>query len=73
MSSGTGEGLSEMICTHGIILGTERYEACLAFYRDVLELPVWFEKERLCCLRFGNGYLKRECSRFRHNGNQTVM
>ena len=44
----------------GIILGTERYEACLAFYRDTLGLPVWYEKEGLCCLRFGDGYLMIE-------------
>lgn len=46
--------------TVGIILGTERFDACLAFYRDVLGLPVWFEKERLVCLRFGDGYLMIE-------------
>lgn len=44
----------------GIILGTERYDECLKFYRDVLCLPVWFEKQGLCCLRFGNGYLMIE-------------
>ena len=49
-----------MIRTHGIILGTERFDACLAFYRDVLELPVWFEKKGLCCLHFGDGYLMIE-------------
>ena len=36
------KNLAGMIRTHGIILGTERYDACLRFYRDVLELPVWF-------------------------------
>ena len=49
-----------MIRTHGIILFTERYDACVSFYRDILELPVWFEKEDLCCLRFGAGYLMIE-------------
>ena len=44
----------------GIILGTERYDECLAFYRDKLGLPVWFEKNGLCCLRFGDGYLMIE-------------
>lgn len=44
----------------GIILGTERYEECLEFYRDILGLPVWFEKKGLCCLRFGTGYLMIE-------------
>jgi lactoylglutathione lyase len=46
--------------TFGIILGTERYEACLAFYRDTLGLPVWYEKPGLVCLRFGDGYLMIE-------------
>ncbi len=48
------------IQTHGIILGTERFDACVKFYRDVLGLPVWFEKEHLLCLRFGDGYLMIE-------------
>lgn len=52
--------LRDMIRVPGIILGTERFEACLSFYRDTLELPVWFEKEGLCCLRFGDGYLMIE-------------
>ena len=49
-----------MIETHGIILGTERFDECVKFYRDVLELPVWYEKPGLVCLRFGNGYLMIE-------------
>ncbi len=48
------------IRTHGIILGTERYEECRAFYRDIIGLPVWFDKGYLCCLRFGDGYLMIE-------------
>jgi len=52
-------GIGE-IRTHGIILGTERFEACVAFYRDIIGLPVWFEKDHLVCLRFGNGYLMVE-------------
>jgi lactoylglutathione lyase len=50
--------------TYGIILGTERFEACVAFYRDVLGLPVWFEKSQLVCLRFGDGYLMIETGGF---------
>ncbi|MCT7377039.1 VOC family protein [Chelativorans salis] len=46
--------------TFGIILGTERFEECVHFYRDTLGLPVWFEKERLVCLRYGDGYLMVE-------------
>ena len=48
------------IRTHGIILGTERFEDCVAFYRDILGLPVWYEKHQLVCLRFGDGYLMIE-------------
>ncbi len=46
--------------THGIILGTERFAECVRFYRDILELPVWFEKDQLVCLHFGDGYLMIE-------------
>lgn len=46
--------------THGIILGTERFEECVVFYRDVLGLPVWYVKDQLVCLRFGDGYLMIE-------------
>ena len=37
-------GLGEHLQVPGIILGTERFDDCLAFDRDTLELPVWFEK-----------------------------
>ena len=56
----TESGLGELTEHFGIILGTERYDECLEFYRDVLGLPVWFEKDGLCCLRFGAGYLMIE-------------
>lgn len=46
--------------TTGIILGTERFAVCVKFYRDVLGLPVWFEKHELVCFRFGDGYLMIE-------------
>jgi len=58
--------LSSMIKSHGFILGTERFEACVSFYRDILELPVWFEKDRLCCLHFGDGYLMIETGGHAH-------
>jgi lactoylglutathione lyase len=51
---------SKLIATHGIILETERFEECVKFYRDVLELPLWYEKPGLVCLRFGTGYLMIE-------------
>jgi len=52
--------LADLTKDFGIILGTERYDECLSFYRETIGLPVWFEKEGLCCLRFGNGYLMIE-------------
>ncbi len=51
---------SNLIVTHGIILETERFEECVKFYRDTLELPLWYEKLELVCLRFGTGYLMIE-------------
>ncbi|OBX37942.1 glyoxalase-like domain protein [Halomonas elongata] len=48
----------------GVILNTDNYDACVAFYRDVLALPVIFEKHegdfRLSCLEFGGSYLMVE-------------
>jgi lactoylglutathione lyase len=60
MQSQTPQNLTFKIRTHGIILGTERFEACVAFYRDILELPIWYEKPSLVCFRFGDGYLMVE-------------
>ncbi len=59
------------IRTHGIILGTERFDACVAFYRDVLRLPVWYEKPGLLCLRFGDGYLMIETGGVAREGRKS--
>lgn len=59
------------IKTHGIILGTERFEECCVFYRDVLGLPVWYEKETLLCLRFGDGYLMIETGGVAREGRKS--
>ena len=32
----------------------------MAFYRDILGLPVRFEKDGIVCLRLGDGYLRVE-------------
>ena len=53
-------GLANLTVHAGVILKTERYQACVRFYRDQLGLPVWFTKDGLCCLRFGSGYLMIE-------------
>jgi lactoylglutathione lyase len=65
--------------TCGLILGTEKFDACVAFYRDVVGLPVWFEKPGIVCLRFGNGYLMIETGGIalgrlkQHNENPTII
>jgi lactoylglutathione lyase len=63
--------LNFKIRTHGIILGTERFEACVAFYRDIVELPVWYEKPGLVCLRFGDGYLMVETGGVARDGRKS--
>lgn len=49
----------------GIILNTERYEACVAFYRDLFKLNILHTKEdasgfKLTCFEFGGSYLMVE-------------
>lgn len=44
----------------GVILFARRFEACIAFYRDRLQLPELFRKTGLVCLRMGAGYLMLE-------------
>jgi lactoylglutathione lyase len=53
---------SEQVEVHGIILHSWDFDGCVAFYRDTLELPVWHEKDGLCCFHFGAGYLMIERS-----------
>lgn len=48
----------------GIILNTKHFDKCVAFYHDLFDLPVMFEKRdggfRLTCLQFGASYLMIE-------------
>lgn len=44
----------------GFILYVDAYPACVAFYRDVLDLPVLFETPDLTCFTFGASYLMVE-------------
>lgn len=44
----------------GIILFTENYQACVAFYHEVIGLPLLFSKPTLTCLNFGGAYLMIE-------------
>lgn len=55
------------VVTHGIVLGTEKYDECVKFYRDVIGLPVWYDKGHLLCLRFGDGYLMIETGGHAHD------
>lgn len=52
------------IARYGIILNTENFEECVAFYRDLFGLRQVFEKKegdfKLACLEYGNGYLMVE-------------
>ena len=44
----------------GIILYTLKYDRCVKFYREILELPVMFRTESLTCFEFGDAYLMVE-------------
>ena len=52
------------IARYGLILNTENFEDCVAFYRDLFGLRQLFEKEeggfKLTCLEYGGGYLMVE-------------
>lgn len=50
----------------GVVLLTERYEECVAFYEDVVGLRVLFSKQELTCFAFGDSYLMVEGSGFAH-------
>lgn len=49
---------------YGIILNTENYTECVAFYRGLFGLPLLFERDedgfKLTCLEYGDGYLMVE-------------
>ncbi len=52
------------VTRYGIILNTENYAECVAFYRDLFGLPQLFEKDeddfKLTCFEYGHGYLMVE-------------
>ena len=60
----------------GVILNTENFEACVAFYRDTFALPLMFEQRdgdfRLACLAFGGGYLMIETDGIARPGGKTI-
>ncbi|AVV33046.1 glyoxalase/bleomycin resistance/dioxygenase family protein [Halomonas sp. SF2003] len=55
------------VARYGLILNTERFDECVAFYQGLFELPLMFRKEdggfRLICLAYGDGYLMIEQGR----------
>ena len=57
------------IARTGVILNTENYDACAAFYQDLFNLDFISEKEeengfKLTCLSFGDSYLLIETEGF---------
>lgn len=48
----------------GIILNTEKYDECIAFYKDLFNLNILFEEVdgdfRMACFEFGGSYLMIE-------------
>ncbi|MDR3472880.1 MAG: VOC family protein [Devosia sp.] len=52
--------MEDWIAQPGLMLFTENYAACVAFYRDTLGLPVLFDKGYLVTLGFGSGYIMIE-------------
>lgn len=44
----------------GFILYTIHYRKCVDFYRNIIELPILYEKEMLTCFEFGGSYLMVE-------------
>lgn len=68
------------IARTGIILNTERYADCVAFYRDVLGLAILFEnaweengkQEGLTCFDFGGAYLMVETGGTAQDGVKPV-
>ncbi len=52
--------LVDHIALTGVILCTEKFEECVAFYNQTLGLPIWFQKDHLVCLHFGPSYLMIE-------------
>jgi lactoylglutathione lyase len=48
------------VAQYGIILFVEKYEECVAFYRDAVSLEVAYTKDSLTCFRFGSAYLMVE-------------
>ena len=65
------------IARTGVILNTENYDACVAFYRDLFNLEFISEKEenngfKLTCLSFGDSYLLIETEGFAKTSGKSI-
>lgn len=60
----------------GVILNTGNYEACVAFYRDVLGLRLLFARDEggdsLSCFDFGGAYLMVETGGHARPGGKSI-
>lgn len=60
----------------GVILNVEKYDECIAFYQEVLELKIMFSKVegdfKLTCLEFGSGYLMIETEGFAEPNGKSI-
>lgn len=56
----------------GIILNTEKYDECVAFYKDLFGLKVLFEKQGLTCFDYDGAYLMIETEGFAKPGGKNL-
>lgn len=60
----------------GIILNTERYDDCLAFYHGLFDLPILFQEQygdfRLTCFEYNGAYLMLETDGFAKPAGKTI-
>jgi len=60
----------------GIILNTEHYDDCLAFYRELFELPILFQQQygdfRLTCFEYNGAYLMLETDGYAKPEGKTI-
>ncbi len=60
----------------GVILSTENYQECVAFYRDLFGLKILFQDEhaafRLTCFEWGGSYLMVETDGWATPGGATA-
>jgi len=61
---------------YGIILNVEKYQQCVDFYQNVLQLEIMFTKTdgdfKLTCLTFGSGYLMLETEGFAEENGKSI-